>query len=350
MKNTDIRQLAMLCTLVECQSPAETARRLEITPSAVSQSLTRLRDIMGDPMVIREGNGWRLTPFGEQAIGNLREIVTLWHALDEEAQLFAPGNSDAHLVLACHDAFGLGIMQDFYRAVLDEAPFISLDLHTCANTPQDMAALRDGSVDLAISPFIELPQRGASDLRSETLASFEITHCCMSASHPRISRSLSMAQYLAESHFRVAVAPAAAATVPASAAPAFAPASGPVSDPIDAALLARGLTARNCSTLNSWTLCAELLAHSTRLVSVTELQARSLTQADARIKAVALPPGQGWPSLAVQMVWHERNTRHLAHRWMRGKLREFYLAEPSHDRFVASNEAWQKRIHASPAF
>jgi DNA-binding transcriptional LysR family regulator len=334
LKNTDIRQLAMLCTLVDCQSPAETARRLDITSSAVSQSLTRLRAIMGDAMVVREGSGYRLTPFGEQAIGNLRDIVTLWNSLDEKAQPFAPGDSDAHLVLACNDAFGQSVMQDFYRAVLDEAPFINLALHSCANAPQDIAALREGSVDLVVSPFTELPQHSGSDLRSEAIASFEITPCCVSANHPRISRSLSMAQYLAESHFRVALAPAA----------------GPQADPIDAALLARGLPARNCSTLNAWHLCADLLASVTRLVTVTPAQALSLTQADSRIKAVPLPPGQGWPALAVQMIWHERNHRKLPHRWMRTRLREFYLAEPSHDRFVASNEAWQRRVHASPNF
>lgn len=313
MKNTDIRQLAMLCTLVECQSPAETARRLDITPSAVSQSLTRLRDIMGDAMVIREGTNYRLTPFGEQAIGNLKEIVALWQGLDEQAQPFAPGNSDAHLVLACHDAFGERVMQDFYRAVVAEAPFVSLDLHTCANTSQDIAALRDGSVDVAVSPFIELPHRAGSDLCSETIASFEITHCCVSASHPRINRSLSMAQYLAENHFRVASTPVGGAAV----------------DPIDATLLARGLASRNCSTLNSWQLCADLLERSARLVSVNHAQAQALTRGNPRIKAVPLPPGQGWPSLPVQMIWHERTSRSAVHRWLRGQLREFYQAEPA---------------------
>jgi len=332
MKNTDIRQLAMLCTLVECQSPAETARRLDITPSAVSQSLTRLRDIMGDPMVIREGNSYRLTPFGEQAIGNLKEIVTLWQTLDQKEPPFAPGDSDAHLVLACHDAFGEGIMLDFYRTVLDEASFISLDLHTCANTQQDIAALRDGSVDLAVSPFLELPQRAGSDLCSETIASFEITHCCVSASHPRIRRSLSMAQYLAESHFRVDVAPA----------------GGAAADPIDAALLARGLAARNCSTLNSWQLCADLLERTGRLMSVSQAQARALTRANPRIKAVLLPPGQGWPCLPVQMIWHERTNRSAAHRWLRSRLREFYLAEPAREQDVAANESAQRAPLAAP--
>lgn len=323
MKNIDLRQLAMLCTLVDCQSPTETARRMAITPSAVSQSLTRLREAMGDPLYVRDGTGYQLTPYGEIAIGAMREILSLWHGLGGKADAFVPGESDAHLVLAAHDAFGDAPQGELYRGLMEEAPWMTLDLQPCGGTQRDIAALRDGSVDLLISPFIEVPQRAGSDLCSERVAGFAITHCCLSAGHPRIGHTLSMAQYLAESHLRVATAPA--------------PDSEP--DPIDAALLAQGLPTRRCATLHAWPLCAELLAHGTRLVSVTQPQALALTRADARLKALPLPQASCWPALPVQMVWHERTGRSVTHRWLRERVRSFYRAAPASEREMALEEA-----------
>lgn len=319
MKNIDIKQLDLLCTLIECQSPAETARRLDITPSAVSQSMARLRETLGDPLLVREGTSYQLTPFGEQAIGSVAEIVSLWKSVQEHTVPFAPGDSDAHLTLACHDAFGEAALGEFYRAAMLEAPWMTIDLNAGGGSSHDIRTLRDGSLDLLAGPAIELPDGAARDLRSETVGQIEISHCCVSARHPRIGRSLSMAQYMAESHFRVATAPVA----------------GEPADPVDAGLWRQGLARRKCSTLNSWALCADMLAHSERLVTVTRSQALALVLANPDIKSVPLPSGYDWPSLPIQMTWHERTSHSPAHRWLRGNLRKSFLASATRNQAQA---------------
>ncbi|RYX88387.1 MAG: LysR family transcriptional regulator [Comamonadaceae bacterium] len=305
MKNIDIKLLDLLCTLVDCQNPAEAARRLDITPSAVSQSMSRLRETFGDPLHVRQGAGYELTPLGHQVIGSVAEIVGLWKSLQENTVPFAPCESDAHLVVALHDTFGDAAPAALLRTAMLEAPWMTIDTHVRCSTQQDISALRDGSLDMLCGPMIELPDGAMRDLRFETVGRFDITHVCVSALHPRINRSLSMAQYLAESHLRVATAASA----------------GEAPDPVDAGLWRQGLAKRRCSTVSSWALCAELLANSERLTTVTRHQACALTQADPRIRALPLPQGHDWPSHTVQMVWHERTNHSPAHRWLRDKLR-----------------------------
>ncbi len=50
MKNVDIKQLALFCELIESQSLTEAASRMNITPSAASQALTRLRNVLNDDL------------------------------------------------------------------------------------------------------------------------------------------------------------------------------------------------------------------------------------------------------------------------------------------------------------
>ncbi|WP_256744469.1 helix-turn-helix domain-containing protein, partial [Cronobacter sakazakii] len=77
----DMNLLKVLYVMLQTGTTGETAQRLNITPSAVSHALSRLREALGDPLFRREGNRQHPTPFA-QALRD--KLVPLFVSLNEE--------------------------------------------------------------------------------------------------------------------------------------------------------------------------------------------------------------------------------------------------------------------------
>lgn len=312
MKNVDIRQLALLCELIDRQSLTEAANRLHITPSAASQSLTRLRQVLGDELCVREQHHYQLTPFGQSALASFREIVALWEGASTTSWAFDPADCETHIVLSCYDGFGATELADFYLGITRSAPRLGLDIRAPANGPQDIAELRAGSVDILCSH--QEPPADAPDLHAEKVKSFQISHCCLSADHPRIGGAISLADYVREEHLLIT----------------FLKRAGAQRSPIDLALEGLGLPVRRSSVVNSWHLCAEMLACTDRLVSTSQEQAGMLMRMSPRIRCLPLPQGIAWPVVPVFLSWHQRTHHSKPHRWLRLQLRDYLSAGAAH--------------------
>jgi DNA-binding transcriptional LysR family regulator len=62
VSNVDLNLMLVLHTVLNERNVARAAERLHVTPSAVSNALARLRDVLGDPLVTRKGRGIVPTP------------------------------------------------------------------------------------------------------------------------------------------------------------------------------------------------------------------------------------------------------------------------------------------------
>ncbi|EYD75591.1 Transcriptional regulator, LysR family [Rubellimicrobium mesophilum DSM 19309] len=86
MARPDLNLLVTLDALLSEGSVAGAARRLRLSPSAMSRALARLREATGDPLLVRAGRGLVPTPRAVE----LRDRVGI---LVEEAEgRFAPSN------------------------------------------------------------------------------------------------------------------------------------------------------------------------------------------------------------------------------------------------------------------
>lgn len=305
MKNADIKQIALFCELIECQSLTEAAARMNVTPSAASQALSRLRGVLNDALYVRENQRYQLTPFAENAVASFCEMVALWNDANVGERDFDPRACNEHVILSCYDAFGEAGLAELYRNVMADAPRLNLDIHSPANGPQDVKELREGGVDVVCSHFE--PPADARDLHMETVTRFELTHCCLSLDHPRIGDSLTLEQYRAEQHLLIT----------------FLKRHGGQRSPIDKELERLGFPARKASIIHSWALCAELLGSTDRLVTTSRQQAEMLERGNPRIRSLPLPEGFAWPTVPVNMIWHPRTHNSRPHRWLRLRLREY---------------------------
>ncbi|MGQ3053767.1 MAG: helix-turn-helix domain-containing protein, partial [Roseateles sp.] len=62
MSDPDLNLLLTLDALLAEGSVAGAARRLRLSPSAMSRSLARLREATGDPLLVRAGRGLVASP------------------------------------------------------------------------------------------------------------------------------------------------------------------------------------------------------------------------------------------------------------------------------------------------
>lgn len=65
MTDPDFNLLTALDVLLSEKSVAGAAKRLELSASAMSRTLARLRQVTGDPLLVRAGRKMVLTPHAE---------------------------------------------------------------------------------------------------------------------------------------------------------------------------------------------------------------------------------------------------------------------------------------------
>src|SRR5689334_20032471 len=146
MSDPDLNLLLTLDALLAEGSVAGAARRLRLSPSAMSRSLARLRDATGDPLLVRAGRGLvpspralelreRIAPLVQEAQAALRPAAAL--KLDQLERQFTLRTREGFV-----ENFGAALLA---RMAL-EAPGVRLRFVPKAD--KDSTPLRDGSVDL----------------------------------------------------------------------------------------------------------------------------------------------------------------------------------------------------------
>lgn len=146
MAEPDLNLLVTLDVLLAEGSVARAARRLRLSPSAMSRSLARLREATGDPLLVRAGRGLVPSP---RALELRERVGQLVH--DAQATLRPVSKLDLERL---NRTFTLrtceGFVENFGAALLartyKEAPGVRLRF--VPKIDRDSASLRDGTVDL----------------------------------------------------------------------------------------------------------------------------------------------------------------------------------------------------------
>jgi DNA-binding transcriptional LysR family regulator len=117
----DLNLLQVLNLVLAERSVARAARRLHVTPSAVSNSLARLRELVGDPLITRKGRGIVPTP---RAAELAPAIARALHDLDSAVfgARFDPATCARTLTLAVADAGQLAYVPHIVRRMRAELP------------------------------------------------------------------------------------------------------------------------------------------------------------------------------------------------------------------------------------
>jgi len=142
----DFNLLVTLDVLLAEGSVARAARRLRLSPSAMSRALARLRETTGDPLLVRAGRGLVPTPRALELRERVGQLVQDGKAVLRPAEKLNLKKLVRSFTLRTSDGFTENFGPDLIARAGEEAP--GVQLRFVQKTDQDGASLRDGSVDL----------------------------------------------------------------------------------------------------------------------------------------------------------------------------------------------------------
>lgn len=292
MSTPDFNLLPTLDILLTEGSVARAARRLQLSPSAMSRALSRLRETTGDPLLVRAGRGLVPTPRALALREEVRRLVQDVQAvLRPDETLDLPRLTRA-FTLRTSDGFVESFGAALLAAIAGEAPGVRL--HFLQKPDKDSTPLRDGRVDLETG-VIEASL--GPEVRSQALFGDRLLGV-VRAGHPLCDGEITARRYAEARHVIVSR-------------------TGLEGDAVDLPFLPPGL-ARKVDTLVSGFSSALALARASDLIAtVPERHTQNLR---AGMFSFTLPVAS--QVFTVSMLWHPRLDADPAHRWLRGKLRQ----------------------------
>ncbi|THK36412.1 LysR family transcriptional regulator [Ensifer sp. MPMI2T] len=292
MSKPDLNLLATLDVLLSEGSVARAAKRLRLSPSAMSRALARLREATGDPLLVRAGRGLVPTPraleLGER-VGRLVEEAEAVLRPQEKLDLKRLART---FVLRTSDGFVENFGPDLIARVGGEAPGVRL----CFVPKPDRSSgpLREATVDLETGVVGEAT---SPEVRTQALFRDRFVGV-VRMGHPLCEGEVTAARYAAGRHVLVSR-------------------RGLDKGPLDEALEALGLEREIVTIVGGFAAALALARASDLIASVPERHTGALR---AGMHSFPLPVFTR--EITVSMLWHPRLDADPAHRWLRGCVRE----------------------------
>jgi DNA-binding transcriptional LysR family regulator len=293
IKKIDLNLLVVLDALLDELNVTRAAARLGYTQPTISGMLTRLRDLLGDPLFVRTQRGLLATPRAQALAVPLKQLLADSLRLVAHGG-FDPASAETTFGISSNDYMQHALLVPFVKVLRREARHVRL-----AITPPIIEGLSEalarGQIDLAVT----IPEFAMSDLPSRLLYR-ERYVVAVRPQHPLARRRTLTAEHLCN-YDHVLVSPT----------------GGSFEGPTDQALARLELRRKVRYSVPSFLLMPEIL-ETDDLVAV--VPSRLLGESTRQL--VVLKPPVELPGFDVIAVWHPRVDKDIAHRWLRNRLAE----------------------------
>jgi DNA-binding transcriptional LysR family regulator len=295
----DLNLLRVLDALLQENSVTRAAERLGTSPAAVSRSLARLRRAVGDPLLVRAGQGLVPTP---RALELRDEVGALLRGCDNVLRPGA-GFDPVHLrrtfTVQAAELLVVGLAGTLTERIRTEAPHV--DVVFLPEAVEGGPALRQGWVDVELGVLGHLDP----EIRTRRLTRVPLVGVARSG-HPLFDGRIDARRFAAADHIGISR-------------------QGRRLGPIDRALDRQGLRRRIAVVVPSHT-SAMLLARDTDLVALTVADWLPDTVRALGLRTFPVP--LDLEPLDIGMAWHPRNSSDPGHRWFRDHLAAAVLHRP----------------------
>jgi DNA-binding transcriptional LysR family regulator len=280
ISNVDLNLLVVLHAVLEEQSAAKAAKRLHVTPPAISNALARLRSIFGDPLFVRCGRGLTPTPRALALAPTLaRALAELEHVVVGGAG-FDPQTTTRELTIALADGDQIASLPRIAKLFGQQLPRARLRV-VSIDTLIASGGLAGSQIDVALAP-------GESEgLHSRPLYE-EQGVFVVRRDHPRVHRRLTRELFNAGRHVDIHLALGRA---------------GVGNRAVTELFEQQGLTRDIAVIVPTFAAAAMVVATTDMIAGMPRRVAQMLTST-APIKLVNGP----LPALrfSMQMMWHDR--------------------------------------------
>lgn len=292
MSKSDLNLLIPLNVLLAEGSVARAARRLRLSPSAMSRALARLREATGDPLLVRAGRGLVPTPRALELRERVSQLVKDGEAVLRPADKVNLKGLRRTFTLRTSEGFVENFGPDLIARVGEEAPGVKLRF--VQKPDKDSASLRDGTVDLETGV---VENTTGPELRVQALFRDRYVGVVRKG-HALCKGKLTPALYVTGRHI-------------------FVSRRGLDTGRIDEALKSLGLTREIVTIVGGFSTALALARGSDLIASVPERHTGNL-----RTGMHSFPLPIPMPEVTVSLLWHPRLDADAAHRWLRGCVRD----------------------------
>jgi DNA-binding transcriptional LysR family regulator len=281
LASIDLNLLVALDALIAESHVGRAARRLGLSQPATTHALNRLRDLLGDPLLVRVGGRMELTPRANGMRAPLAEALQRVQTL-LAADSFVPATSVRHFALMMQDHIAHLVVSPLVRRLHAEAPGVRLNVLPW-QSPASMRPELLRGIDLIISCIDTIP-----GLERQTLfTDIEVT--VVRRGHPAAARLTRLDTFLDVQHIAVA-------------------GRGLTEDPVDAWLRQKDLARRIGLRVPSYVQALQAVAESDLVAFVPRRLAESL--ANPLALTLVRPPASLGTESYPEHLFHPRHTTH----------------------------------------
>ncbi len=164
LSRVDLNLLVLFEVVLERRHVGQAAERLNLSASAVSHGLGRLRRLLNDPLFLRTPKGVVPTERATQLAEPVAEILARARSVISTAEPFDPAASERRFVIGAPDGVSAVVLRPLLTKLRRVAPRIDIGLRQLLPSPARVwqAAIADleaRDMDIAIIPSDDIPTR-----------------------------------------------------------------------------------------------------------------------------------------------------------------------------------------------
>lgn len=285
----DLNLLVVFESIYASGGITRSSEQLNLTQSAISHALARLRELLGDKLFVREGHDMVPTPLAQELIGPVRRALLEIEGSLRQIELFDPATSAKSFRIGVRSFVETVTLPPLVQHLRALAPHISLSAvrHERTNLQGMLAA---GDVDIAID--VHLPKTS-----NVSLSPLWGGHMVVLArrDHPVIASGLDLKTYLSLDHI-VASSRRKGASVE------------------DMVLQKLGYERRIAVRCQNHATAGQIAARTDMLLTVPQSFAATLMRFH---DLATLPAPIAIPSMDLYIYWHNHLDKDPANLWLR---------------------------------
>jgi DNA-binding transcriptional LysR family regulator len=305
----DLQLIRTLHTLLIERSVSKTALRLGQQQPAVSVALKRLRELTGDPILVRSGSGMVPTEVALQMLGPVNSLLQSAEAVFSPDRRFDPALAHETFRIAASDTLDPLFLPSVMARIKSLAPGCRVEVHALSAQAQYSQDLGQGLIDVVIGNWAQ----PSEELHRAELFADDVM-CLVSSKHPAVRRGWTQDDWLACEH----IAPM----------PAYPGWRGVIDEHLDRLQLTRHIAAR-CAHFG---LMPRMVASSLLVLTTGRHYCQRFLEGPVAQHGLALLPCPvAFPKMVYYQLWHERSHASASAKWLREqvKISALNLANPT---------------------
>ena len=299
----DLNLLVVFDAIFEEGSITKASEKLNLTQSAVSNALNRLRYTMEDDLFFRSGDKMQPTPVALDHVISIKKALELIDStLNKDA--FSPKESDKTFIFAFPDVAAGRVLPSLVKKLQDEAP--NIKIINIAIEPGILEKLKNHDIDfiLAADPHMSSEYQSPVGQRfEEYFESFEVYsdeyRCFVRKENPLIKNgAISFNDYISADHIYISI-------------------DGKSSSSIDTTLLGMNKYRKKIMSVNYYQVAKEIIKNTDCIVSLSNNVSKLMNDKE---EFAILPLPFETKGFSVKLIWNKRSSNDPANNWMRSVL------------------------------